>query len=314
MVAYLTGAMLATMTRRERLCELVVIKSLLNRCARLDTGLHLGPDLGLDLLCGIQPWIRMQCAPCGCPKRPGITHLWDGVGVGRAEGLMVGVFNWWLDGCAERELMGESLKRESGWVHMIVICLNGIWVCVWDGPWRLSRQFLRWISSGRCGMVFGWKFPDGPRLGNLDGLMVGKWKGQELGSWYGGFLGDFQLDLSLGKWKCEWLENLNGPQLSYVLRIYIGNSWMDPSSVTLEEIWLETVRVMCLGHQMEDWLGGHWRRVARSTRWVQDGVMSKSWVCDGLIGRQHAQRCRNQGCWLILTETPELKDEICCWM
>ena len=35
---------------------------------------------------------------------------------------------------------------------------------------------------------------------------------------------------------------------------------------------------------------------------------------DSLIGRQRAQRCQNQGCWLILTETPVLKDEICCWM
>ena len=24
--------------------------------------------------------------------------------------------------------------------------------------------------------------------------------------------------------------------------------------------------------------------------------------------------CQNQGCWLILTETPVLKDEIYCWV
>ena len=41
-------------------------------------------------------------------------------------------------------------------------------------------------------------------------------------------------------------------------------------------------------------------------------VMSESWVCAGLIGRQPAQRFRNQGCWLILTETPVPKDKICC--
>ena len=48
MVAYLTNARLATVTRRERLCELGGLESLLNPCARLDTQLHMGLDLALD--------------------------------------------------------------------------------------------------------------------------------------------------------------------------------------------------------------------------------------------------------------------------
>ena len=49
MVAYLTADKLVTVTRRERLCELGGLESLLNPCARLDTQLHPGLDLGLDL-------------------------------------------------------------------------------------------------------------------------------------------------------------------------------------------------------------------------------------------------------------------------
>ena len=48
MVAYLTDARLATVTRRERLCELEVLESILKPGARLDTRLHLGLDPGLD--------------------------------------------------------------------------------------------------------------------------------------------------------------------------------------------------------------------------------------------------------------------------
>ena len=48
MVAYLTDARLATVTRKERLCELGGLESLLNPCARLDTRLHPGLDPGLD--------------------------------------------------------------------------------------------------------------------------------------------------------------------------------------------------------------------------------------------------------------------------
>ena len=48
MVAYLTDARLATVTRRERLCELGGLEYLINPCAQLDTRLHPGLDLGLD--------------------------------------------------------------------------------------------------------------------------------------------------------------------------------------------------------------------------------------------------------------------------
>ena len=73
----------------------------------------------------------------------------------------------------------------------------------------------------------------------------------------GGFLRFFHSYLSLVKWTDVWLENTNGPQLGYVLRVSVGNFEMDPSSVILEDFWLETVRVMCSGHQMEVGLGGH---------------------------------------------------------
>ena len=34
------------------------------------------------------------------------------------------------------------------------------------------------------------------------------------------------------------------------------------------------------------------------------------WVFGGIGGRQGAQRYRNQGCWLMYTETPALKDDL----
>ena len=71
------------------------------------------------------------------------------------------------------------------------------------------------------------------------------------------FLGNFQSNLSSGKWKGGWLENLNEPQLGCVLWVSIGKFGMDPRLVMPEDIWWETVRVICSGHQMEDWLGGH---------------------------------------------------------
>ena len=48
MVAYLTDDRLATLTRRERRCELGGLEFLLNPCARLDIPLDPGLDLGLD--------------------------------------------------------------------------------------------------------------------------------------------------------------------------------------------------------------------------------------------------------------------------
>ena len=59
------------------------------------------------------------------------------------------------------------------------------------------------------------------------------------------------------KWKDVWLGNLNEPQLGYVLRVSVENFVMDSRSMMLEEVWLETVRVIYSSHQLEDWLGGH---------------------------------------------------------
>ena len=36
------------------------------------------------------------------------------------------------------------------------------------------------------------------------------------------------------------------------------------------------------------------------------------WVFGGLGGRPDSQRCRNQGYWLMRTDTPALEDEIFC--
>ena len=67
----------------------------------------------------------------------------------------------------------------------------------------------------------------------------------------------YQSDLSSGKWKGGWLENLNGSELGDVLQVSVGNFVIHPISVILEEIWWENMRVMCSSHQMENWLGSH---------------------------------------------------------
>ena len=81
------------------------------------------------------------------------------------------------------------LKEECGWVHMMEIFLSGNWVCAWDGPWRFPGKFLCWIRSGRCGWVPGWKFPDGPQIGNIDGLVVENGMERTLGHELGVFSG-----------------------------------------------------------------------------------------------------------------------------
>ena len=91
-------------------------------------------------------------------------------------------------------------------MHMMEIFLGGNWICARNGPWRLPGKFLCWIQAGQCGGVPGWKFPDGLRLGNLDGLVIEKWNRKELGARDGGFLGNFQSDPSSAKWKDLWLE------------------------------------------------------------------------------------------------------------
>ena len=44
---------------------------------------------------------------------------------------------------------------------------------------EVSSKNLRWILVRRCSRFFGWRMPDGPRIGDLDGTEVGicKWKG-----------------------------------------------------------------------------------------------------------------------------------------
>ena len=69
---------------------------------------------------------------------------------------------------------GRVFKKECGWVNMLEVCLGGNWICAWDGTWRFPGEILRWILAEQYGGVFGWKIPDGPRIGDLYGPVVGK--------------------------------------------------------------------------------------------------------------------------------------------
>ena len=62
------------------------------------------------------------------------------------------------------------------------VCLGGNWVCARDGTWGFPGNFLRWILVGQCSGVFGCKFPDEPKIGNLDKPAVRKWNGRDLGA------------------------------------------------------------------------------------------------------------------------------------
>ena len=64
MFAGLTDARLATVTRRERLCELGGLEYILNPLALLDTRLHPGLDPGLDPGVGFS----LECK-CNVPNR-----------------------------------------------------------------------------------------------------------------------------------------------------------------------------------------------------------------------------------------------------
>ena len=97
------------------------------------------------------------------------------------------------------------------------------------------------------------KFSVGPELSEVEGCVVGK-----------------------HEWTPAWLYAPG----------FVRNFGMYPSSVILEEFWLETVRVMCLCHQMEVWSGDNERHVARSIRWVRDGVMCEGGCVLGLADRR----------------------------
>ena len=66
-------------------------------------------------------------------------------------------------------------------MNMLEFCLGGNWVCDWDGPWIFPGKLSIWVLVGRCSGVFGWKFLDRPRPGDMDNLVVGKWYGKGLG-------------------------------------------------------------------------------------------------------------------------------------
>ena len=67
-------------------------------------------------------------------------------------------------------------------MNMMEVCLVSNWVCAWDGLWRVSGKFPRWILVGRYGGFFCSKFSDRTQLGDLDRPVVGKRIGQVLGA------------------------------------------------------------------------------------------------------------------------------------
>ena len=56
---------------------------------------------------------------------------------GRSDG---GFLKWVGGWVCVRVLDGIEFEKESGWVHMMEICLHGNWVCARDGPCRLARK------------------------------------------------------------------------------------------------------------------------------------------------------------------------------
>ena len=96
MVADLTDARLATVTRREWLYELEGLESLLNPCARLDTRLYPGLDLRLDP--GERFSLECECNVPNC--RQGIISM---LRVGR-----------WADFASRAEAKGRKWRPRSG--------------------------------------------------------------------------------------------------------------------------------------------------------------------------------------------------------
>ena len=71
MDVYLTDARLATVTRRERLCELGGLESLLNPCARLGTQLHTGLHPVLDPVVGFS--LECECSVTRVAAQTGLV-------------------------------------------------------------------------------------------------------------------------------------------------------------------------------------------------------------------------------------------------
>ena len=96
-------------------------------------------------------------------------------------------------------------------------------------------------------------------------------------------------------WKDFWLENLNGPQMGDLEGFLVGK-WDGEVLGRSDGVLVGRLEKGCsLVHQTGPGLGNVW-----------------AGCFGGLGGRQGAQRCQNQGCWLMCTETPVLKDEIYC--
>ena len=70
MVAYLTDARLAIVTRREGCVSWRWLESILNPCARLDTRLHPGMDPGLDL--GVEFSLEYECSVARVAAQSGL--------------------------------------------------------------------------------------------------------------------------------------------------------------------------------------------------------------------------------------------------
>ena len=90
------------------------------------------------------------------------------------------------------------------------------------------------------------------------------------------------------------LDILNGPRLGGLEGIFVGK---------------------CDGEVLGRLYGVFVGRLAKGFCWFHQAGPGQGnvWVgCFGALGgRQGDRRCQNQGCWLIRTDTPAVKDKVC---
>ena len=138
---------------------------------------------------------------------------------------------------------------------------------------------LEWILAGLYGILFSQKVCDGPRLRNMDGWLVRK----------------IQLDPGWRIWKEDWLEILERSPAGITRRIFFGKHESE-----------------ALG-KMDGDVGGWSEGGCPSVKRIGPGLGEcVEWMLGGINGQPTAHRFQNQGCPLIRTETPVLKDEIYC--
>ena len=98
------------------------------------------------------------------------------------------------------EVSWESSELDLSWA---------MWWCFWL---EISRQTPTWGSRRAGGRIMEWKGTQGTRWG---------------------FPREFSVDPKLGEVEGCVVGNMNGPQLGYVLRASVGSSEMDPNLTIL---------------------------------------------------------------------------------